>query len=134
MDRMAELNREKSMRKIVPLLFVIFILAGCSTETGISQTTEKNYVLQTEKDAVVLPNIRFNEEDNTFALENDVLLSSMYVSGTYYIENNILTASIYGGGQYVFEVIGNDTLRYVEKGSNVISFAENGDDFILMTE
>ena len=122
------------MRKMIPLLFVIFLLASCGAETGISKATEKNYVLQTEKDAVLLPNIRLNEEDDTFTLENDVLSSLMCVSGTYNIENDTLTASVYGGGQYVFEVIGNDTLRYVEKGSNVISFAENGDDFILMTE
>lgn len=111
-----------------------FLLVDYGTETGNFQTT-KNYVLQTEKDAVLLPNIRLNEEDNTFTLENDVLSSFMYDSGTYHIENDILTAYIDGGrGQYVFEVIGNDTLRYVKKESNVIGYVEDGDDFILMTE
>lgn len=123
------------MRKMLPLLFVIFLLVGCGAETGISTATEKNYVLQTEKDAVLLPNIRLNEEDNTFTLENDVLSSFMYDSGTYHIENDILTAYIDGGrGQYVFEVIGNDTLRYVKKESNVIGYVEDGDDFILTAE
>lgn len=122
------------MRKMIPLLFVIFLLASCGAETGISRATEKNYVLQTEKDAVLLPNIRLNEEDDTFTLENDVLSSLMCVSGTYNIENDTLTASVYGGGQYVFEVIGNDTLRYVKKESNGIGYVEDGDDFILTAE
>lgn len=123
------------MRKMFPLLLVIFLLASCGAETGIFKATEKNYVLQTEKDAVLLPNIRLNEEDNTFTLENDVLSSLMCVSGTYHIENDILTAYIDGGGgQYVFEVIGNDTLRYVQKESNAIGYVEDGDDFILTAE
>lgn len=45
------------MWRIVPLLFAVCLLAGCSTETGISHITESNYVLQNEKDVVLLSNI-----------------------------------------------------------------------------
>lgn len=122
------------MWRIVPLLFAVCLLAGCSTETGISHITESSYVLQSEKDVVQLPNIRLNGEDNTFTLENDVLSSLMCVSGTYKIENNILTASADSGEKYVFEVVDDDTLRYVRKGSNVIGYVEDGSSFILVTE
>lgn len=122
------------MWRIVSLLFAVFLLAGCSTKIGISHITESSYVLQSEKDAVLLPNIRLNGEDNTFTLENDVLSSLMCVSGTYKIENNILTASADSGEKYVFEVVDDDTLRYVRKGSNVIGYVEDGASFILVTE
>lgn len=122
------------MWRIVSLLFAVFWLAGCSTEIVISHITESSYVLQSKKDVVLLPNIRLNGEDNTFTLENDVLSSLMCISGTYKIENNILTASADSGEKYVFEVVDDDTLRYVRKGSNVIGYVEDGANFILVTE
>lgn len=122
------------MWRIVSLLFAVCLLASCSTETGSFHITESNYVLQNEKDVVLLPNIRLNGEDNTFTLENDVLSSLMCVSGTYKIENNILTASADSGEKYVFEVVDDDTLRYVRKESNGIGYVENGSSFILVTE
>lgn len=65
---------------------------------------------------------------------NDVLSSLMCVSGTYKIENNILTASADSGEKYVFEVVDDDTLRYVRKESNGIGYVEDGSSFILVTE
>lgn len=126
-----------------PVLFAIMILsfstagilAGCSNSNLIQTEKQTNevesltestriYVMKTDKDAVMIPNIQLNEKDKTFILEYD-LFSSVLISGIYEIKDGILSAKSDNGNNYLFEVVDEDTLKFIQDGSAEIKLIDD---------
>lgn len=124
-------------RKLLVLCMITFLLnfVGCSnlglTQTE-KQTNEVNsftdskriYVMETNEDAVIIPTIQLNEEDNTFSFTHDPL-SSVIIGGTYEIKDGILSAKSDNGNDYLFEVVDEDTLRFIQDGSAKIELKDD---------
>ena len=120
---------------------ITFLLnfVGCSnlglTQTEFQrekQTNEVNsftdskriYVMETNEDAVIIPAIQLNEEDNTFSFTHDPL-SSVIIGGTFEIKDGILSAKSDNGNDYLFDVVDEDTLRFIQDGSAKIELKDD---------
>jgi hypothetical protein len=108
------------------ILFIItgvnILLSGCAkTVYGVS---EGIYVMQGTQDETPKPAITFNVEERTFSFTYDVL-SSYLPCGSWDIEDEKIVAKTDDGKYtYIYEVVDNNTIRFIQKGSSPITTVE----------
>jgi hypothetical protein len=98
------------------------LLAGCGqTISGLSEGT---YAAKKTKDAMIQPTITFDLKENTFDFSYDPL--SSYVSyGSIAVDGGMVTAKTEDGtATYRFQIVDNDTIRFVQSGSSPVVTVE----------
>lgn len=106
-------------RKLVLCIMGLLLLAGCGTRptAGLSEGT---YRALTEDGDLFSPAISFDLTHDTFTFSYDVL-SSYLPTGSIEIKDDRVTAAT-GDGRYtyIFQIIDNDTIAFVQKGSAAV--------------
>ena len=110
---------------ILFLLIVAGVLAagfGSKTYYGISEGT---YRMETEEDSSLRPLIHFDMEgsDIRFVFGADERISFAY-SGYVELDGKVKAHSENGGKIWIFEVVDNDTIRFIQKGSSEFPLKE----------
>lgn len=108
--------------KIPLILLLVLLLAGFLARNenriiyGISEGT---YRMVTEEDSTLQPLIHFYMEDKgtRFVLGADERISFAY-RGTVELDGRVNLYCENGGQKWIFEVVDNDTLRFVQRGSS----------------
>ncbi len=111
---------------VTSILFIIIgvsiLLFGCSrTVYGVSEGT---YVMQGTQDEIQKPAITFNVGKRTFSFTYDILSSYSPYGSWDFEDDNIVAKTDDGKYTYIFEVMDNDTIRFVQKGSSPITTVE----------
>lgn len=121
------------MNKILLALCLIctgLFFTGCAVadkEPQMGDFSDKtlHYVMDisTEKD-IYLPSLDIDKNNQTFSITNDVL-SSTIIGGTYKAEDNMFIAETYDKQKvYQFEIIDNDTLKFVQEKSSTFELTD----------
>lgn len=132
------------MKKFVIFLLIILgiIFSFCSCDKAVYGLSEGVYKAKQENDDVLTPYVTFDMQNSTFTFSYDPLSSYLSV-GKYEIKNGKVTAKTDDGKYtYIFEIIDNDTIAFVEKGSSDIkmtvedekSSVVDGTEFIFSEE
>lgn len=108
---------------IISIILVIIVsgmlLSGCTkTVYGLSDGT---YIMQGAQDEPLQPAITFNVEEETFIFKYDIL-SSYFPHGSWALHDEKLVAKTDDNKYtYIFEVVDNDTIRFVQENSSQIT-------------
>lgn len=120
--------------KIYRAILVILLIAcitGCKEKN--TYQVSGQYMLQSETaNSVYLPKLEFNEQDNTFMIDHDVLSSTM-IGGTFKVKDSTVYAEAYIGEMYLFDIVDENTLVFSQKNSSKIDL-KNGEIGLLIEE
>lgn len=95
-------------------------------EKSLEEVAPKKYAMVLEEGEIDGALLTINEENGTFQFSYDVL-SSYLPYGTYEINGTVLTATTKDGKyKYRFQIIDEDTLKFIEKGSADVSLIDDG--------
>ena len=110
------------------LLAVFFFKSQNKTVYGISEGT---YAVSPQDN--YSPRIYFDLQDFQFVLTADPALSYLSV-GSFELDERVVATTDDGKYTYIFEVVDNDTIRFVQKGSSVIVSSPAGEPLADGTE
>jgi hypothetical protein len=113
---------------LLVLLIAFFMKNQNKTVYGISEGT---YAVSPQD--MCSPQIYFDLQEFEFVLSADPALSYLSV-GTFELDERIVATTADGKYTYIFEVVDNNTIRFVQKGSSVISSPLRGDTVADGTE
>lgn len=127
------IKRRKAMLVLAAavVLLVLFLLFLQSQNKVIYGVSEGTYAVSEED--IFSPYITFDLHKNRFTLVCDPL-SSYLNTGTIELDGKITATTDDGKYTYIFEVVDNDTIRFVQKGSSDIASRLEGDPLADGTE